>query len=67
MRGFRDAKAMMPWLWRIPFAPLASPKRETDGIDVLASMFSETASPAMWLLSKQGMSLEKVASFTPDH
>jgi hypothetical protein len=51
----------------IHLATVRSLKRETNSIDVLASMFRETASPAVWLLSEHGMSQDKVASFTSSH
>ena len=40
-------------------ATVRSLNRETSGLDVLSSMFRETESPAVWLLSEQGMSQEK--------
>lgn len=40
-------------------------KRETSGLDVLATMFGESASPAVWLLSQQGMTAERLESAPP--
>lgn len=39
-------------------ATVRSLKRETSGLDVLVTMFGESASPAVWLLSEQGMTGE---------
>ncbi|MET4387865.1 hypothetical protein ABIB73_003622 [Bradyrhizobium sp. F1.4.3] len=41
-------------------ATVRSLKRETNGLDVLATMFGENASPAVWLLSEQGMIGERL-------
>jgi hypothetical protein len=38
-------------------------KRETTGLDVLVAMFNEAESPAVWLLSEQGMTQERMDSF----
>ncbi|MBR0822226.1 Clp protease N-terminal domain-containing protein [Bradyrhizobium liaoningense] len=40
-------------------------KRETSGLDVLATMFGESASPAVRLLSEQGMTGERLESVPP--
>jgi RNA polymerase sigma factor (sigma-70 family) len=45
-------------------ATFHSPKGQTSGLDVLASMFRETESPAVWLLGEQGMSREKLGNIT---
>ncbi|WP_027583354.1 glyoxalase superfamily protein [Bradyrhizobium sp. Ai1a-2] len=39
-------------------------KRETSGANVLAAMFLETDSPAVWLLREQGLTQQGVESFT---
>jgi hypothetical protein len=46
-------------------ATVRSLKRETSGLDVLATMFGESESPAVWLLSEQGMTRERLESVTP--
>jgi ATP-dependent Clp protease ATP-binding subunit ClpA len=37
-------------------------QRETSGVDVLAAMFHETDSPAVWLLREQGLTQEGIES-----
>ena len=49
----------------VHLATVRSLKRETNSVDVLTSMFRETESPAVWLLSEQGMSLEKIGTMKP--
>ena len=39
-------------------------KGQTSGLDLLTSMFRETESPAVWFLSEQGMSQEKIGTMT---
>lgn len=46
-------------------ATVRSLKRETSGLDVLASMFDESESPAVWLLSEQGMIREDLYGLPP--
>jgi Sigma-70, region 4/Clp amino terminal domain, pathogenicity island component/Glyoxalase superfamily protein len=46
-------------------ATVRSLERETSSLDVLASMFRERESPAVWLLTQQGMSPEKIEITTP--
>jgi ATP-dependent Clp protease ATP-binding subunit ClpA len=48
----------------VHLATVRSLKRETSSLDVLTSMFRETESPAVWLLSEQGMSQEKIGIMT---
>ena len=48
----------------IHLATVRNLKGETSGLDVLAWMFRETESPAVWLLREQGMSLEKLRNIT---
>jgi Sigma-70, region 4/Clp amino terminal domain, pathogenicity island component/Glyoxalase superfamily protein len=48
----------------IHLATVRNLKGETSGLDVLAWMFRETESPAVWLLSEQGMSREKLGNIT---
>ncbi|WP_369720799.1 sigma factor-like helix-turn-helix DNA-binding protein [Bradyrhizobium sp. LLZ17] len=44
----------------VHLAAVRSLKRETNGVDLLAAMFRETESPAVWLLSEHGMLREKI-------
>ncbi|MGX1323814.1 hypothetical protein AB7M17_007267 [Bradyrhizobium sp. USDA 377] len=46
-------------------ATVRSLQRETSGLDVLATMFGENASPAVWLLSEQGMTGERLERTLP--
>jgi hypothetical protein len=48
----------------IHLATVRNLKGETSGLDVLAWMFRETESPAVWLLSEKGMSREKLGNIT---
>jgi hypothetical protein len=48
-------------------AAARTPKRDTNGLDVLAAMFDETESPAVWLLSEHGMSRQRCLSFMPNY
>jgi hypothetical protein len=48
----------------IHLATVRNLKGQTSGLDVLAWMFRETESPAVWLLSEQGMSREKLGNIT---
>jgi hypothetical protein len=48
----------------VHLATVRSLKGQTSGLDVLTSMFRETESPAVWLLSEQGMSREKLGNIT---
>jgi ATP-dependent Clp protease ATP-binding subunit ClpA len=49
----------------VHLATFRSLKRETNSVDVLTSMFREAESPAVCLLSEQGMSLEKIGTMKP--
>ncbi len=46
----------------VHLATVRSLKAQTSGLDLLTSMFRETESPAVWLLSEQGMSREKLGN-----
>ncbi|UFW46648.1 MULTISPECIES: Clp protease N-terminal domain-containing protein [Bradyrhizobium] len=46
-------------------ATVRSLQRETSGLDVLATMFGENASPAVWLLSEHGMTGERLERAPP--
>ena len=48
----------------VHLATVRSLKGQTSGLDLLTSMFRETESPAVWLLSEQGMSREKLGNIT---
>ncbi|APG10994.1 hypothetical protein M2175_003715 [Bradyrhizobium elkanii] len=58
IRDERDTTPTVAFRRVVHRATVRSLKRETSGLDVLATMFSETASPAVWLLSEQGMTGE---------
>jgi Glyoxalase superfamily protein/Clp amino terminal domain, pathogenicity island component len=59
----RDTTPTVAFRRVVHLATVRSLRRETSGLDVLASMFHESESPAVWLLREQGMTLEKIAQF----
>jgi hypothetical protein len=58
----RDTTPTVAFRRVVHSATVRSLKRETSGLDVLAAMFRETESPAVWLLSEQGLSQETIVS-----
>ena len=60
----RDATPTVAFRRVIHLATVRSLKRETSSLAVLASMFGETESCAVLPLSEQGMSHERIVSFT---
>jgi hypothetical protein len=65
IRDERDTTPTVAFRRVVHRATVRSLKRETSGLDVLATMFSETASPAVWLLSEQGMTGEGLERAPP--
>ncbi|MET4203980.1 MULTISPECIES: Clp protease N-terminal domain-containing protein [unclassified Bradyrhizobium] len=65
IRDERDTTPTVAFRRVVHRATVRSLKRETSGLDVLATMFSETASPAVWLLSEQGMTGEGLERALP--
>ena len=65
IRDERDTTPTVAFRRVVHRATVRSLKRETSGLDVLATMFSETASPAVWLLSEQGMTSEGLERAPP--
>lgn len=65
IRDERDTTPTVGFRRVVHRATVRSLKRETSGLDVLATMFSETASPAVWLLSEQGMTGEGLERAPP--
>jgi hypothetical protein len=60
----RDTTPTVAFRRVVHLATVRSLKRATSGLDVLAAMFREAESPAVWLLKEQGMSQEKVLNIT---
>jgi Clp amino terminal domain, pathogenicity island component/Glyoxalase superfamily protein len=60
----RDTTPTVAFRRVVHSAAVRSLNRETSSLDVLTSMFRETESPAVWLLSEQGMSPEKIGIMT---
>ena len=60
----RDTTPTVAFRRVVHLATVRSLTRETSSLDVLTSMFRETESPAVWFLSEQGMSQDKIASIT---
>jgi hypothetical protein len=56
----RDTTPTIAFRRVVHLATVRSLTRETSSLDVLTSMFRETESPAVWLLSEHGMSQEKI-------
>ncbi|MBR0883711.1 hypothetical protein ABIF65_004451 [Bradyrhizobium japonicum] len=65
IRDERDTTPTVAFRRVVHRATVRSLKRETSGLDVLATMFSETASPAVWLLSEQGVTGEGLERAPP--
>ena len=63
MSDERDTTPTAAFRRVVHLATVRSLGRETSGLDVLASIFRETESPAVWLLNEQGMSQGKVVGF----
>ena len=63
-RDERDTTPTVAFRRVVHLATVRSLKRETSSLDVLTSMFREAESPAVWLLSEQGMSQEKLGTIT---
>jgi ATP-dependent Clp protease ATP-binding subunit ClpA len=66
-RDERDTTPTVAFRRVVHLATVRSLKRETSSLDVLTSMFREAESPAVWLLSEQGMSQEKLGTIASRH